>query len=62
MTLDRRAEPAGLDRVEMQRKTSARGQSMAGRIGLVLEIKQPLWRRRAPRWRWLLSRNARLSP
>jgi hypothetical protein len=42
MTLDRRAEPAGLDQVEIQRKTGQRGQAMAGRIGLVLEIEQAL--------------------
>ena len=41
MPPDRRAEPAGLDQVEIQRKTGQRGQSMAGRISLVLEIEKP---------------------
>ena len=50
MPPDRRAEPAGLDQLEIQRKTGQRGQSMAGRIGFVLEIEHALWQHRAPRW------------
>src|ERR1700693_3319598 len=42
MPPDRRAEAARLDQVEIERKTAQRRQSTARRIGLILEIEQPL--------------------
>src|ERR1700688_611569 len=61
MPPDRRAETAGLDQVDIHRKTGKRRQSMARRIALILEIEKPLCQHRPPRWRWFLSRKPRLS-
>ncbi len=46
--LDRPTEAAGVDQVKIQRKPGKRRQSMAGRIGLILEIEKPLCQHRAP--------------
>jgi hypothetical protein len=49
MAPNRRAEPAGLDQIEIHEKTGKGGQTVAGRIGLILEIEQALCPHRAPR-------------
>src|ERR1700674_3185290 len=50
MPPDRRAKPAGLNQVDIHRKTRQRRQSMARRIALILEIQKPLCQHRPPRW------------
>src|ERR1700722_17031190 len=50
MSPDRRADTAGLDQLDIHRKTRQRRQSMARRITLILEIEKPLCHHRTPRW------------
>src|ERR1700724_83699 len=50
MPPDCRAQPAGLDQVDIHKKTRQRPPTMARRIALILESEKPLCQHRPPRW------------